>query len=701
MSTEPIFDSLHTIPTKLEISFLDSKKTFEQLTNNEKLYAYILFRASWAGVPIVAKQTSKESYPIIKLFLDIFKNINVYTLDKTNPNMDHFINYVAYVMGENGNYASFGDTKMVPRMKPEEMREIMTTYFSAYLLRYLDLEDKIFSLNESEKLLGYYPDNTTTYFSSNMSETDAKIVDDYVSFKKLEGWNTRAKKYDNSEKILKWLNINKCDTSFVPSTLYLIKIASVTKPKDQNIKMEKYNDSYFILDYGDFSDELEKIKMWIKGAAMCCDSDVRKQMLEYYHRHFKYGDIVDHKKSQIYWVADKMPSVETNIGFIENYRDPSGIRATFQSFVAMVDKEKTKKFQRLVKQAPKFLLYLPWPREFEKDTFSAPDFTSLDVLTFVGSGIPSGINIPNYDDIRQNHGFKNVSLDNIITSNYVQTELPKYLVESDGILYNKYGKQSFAIDVAGHELLGHGSGKLFVENLDGTFNFDKNTINPITGLPVDKWYRPNETWSYKFSKISSAYEECRAECVGLLLSNFKEMHDIFEYAESEWKDICYVSWLWMVRTGLISTLAYNPERKMWSQAHSQARYVIYRVLKETGMVHIELKDQTFIIHVDRNKIETHGLPALKNFLMKLNVYKSTADVENGSKLFLHYSQVDDSDLKLRSIHLKEKKPRTIFIQPTLKLVDDGYETKIIYHGYDNSPEDLIQSYVDKMNITLV
>src|SRR5436189_6317017 len=86
-------------------------------------------------------------------------------------------------------------------------------------------------------------------------------------------------------------------------------------------------------------------------------------------------------------------------------------------------------------------------------------------------------------------------------------------------MFYKHKEHAFYLWVAFHELLGHGTGKLLVENNDGSFNFDIQNppINPLNGKPVESWYRPGETWTGLFGDIATTVDECRAECVGAYL----------------------------------------------------------------------------------------------------------------------------------------------------------------------------------------
>ena len=97
----------------------------------------------------------------------------------------------------------------------------------------------------------------------------------------------------------------------------------------------------------------------------------------------------------------------------------------------------------------------------------------------------------------------------------------------------KHREHAFYLWVVFHELLGHGTGKLLVENPSGGFNFDPRNppINPLTGKPINSWYKHGQTWTGIFGEIATTVDECHAECVGAYLLSDMELLAMFGYTD--------------------------------------------------------------------------------------------------------------------------------------------------------------------------
>jgi len=189
-------------------------------------------------------------------------------------------------------------------------------------------------------------------------------------------------------------------------------------------------------------------------------------MLEKYIEHYQTGSIEAHKDSQRFWIRDKNPVVESCQGWIEKYLDPENARGYYEGFVAILDKEKSKKFNALVENSETIVPKLPWPKHMEKDKFLAPTYTTLDIICFACKHCPLGINIPNYDDIKDNEGFKNVFLANSAPS--YRGSVIEFTTPEQEKLLQELQARSYEVHVGCHELLGHGTGKLLFRGEDGS-----------------------------------------------------------------------------------------------------------------------------------------------------------------------------------------------------------------------------------------
>jgi dipeptidyl-peptidase III len=677
---------IHVTPNDVPVRALAARTSFEGLTEKERLYAYWMSEASWRGAPIVSAQVSPESPQIFDFLLRIYAKhpqrlrIDGHRAGITDAEFAALDDYAARFFSNLGNYLEFGDTKFVPAIAPERVARIVEVASrlsqrpdDALQQAFERVRGVIWSLDDRERHLGFPGEGVSGYYGPGVSQADVEFVRRYLESKQIEPWNTRVI-YETAgpEKVLK------------------VRIASARRFEQRDV----FEDRPILIGYGDHSESLTGVIDALKRVEPHCANDIQREMIRKYIEHFAEGHITLHKDAMRAWVKDLSPAVETNLGFIETYRDPANVRAEWEGLVAVVNREESKLFSKLVEDAPRLIPQLPWPKEFEKDTFERPDFTSLDVLTFANAGIPAGINIPNYDDIRMTLGFKNVSLGNVLAAAGVSQDRVEYIPDADQELYRALRGPAFHVQVALHELLGHGSGKLLTEEADSTFNFDKSTVNPLTGASVATWYKPGQSWNTVFGRISTSYEECRAEAVGLWLGSDPGVLALFGHANDA-ESVIYVNWLSMARAGIDALTVYDPEKQAFGQAHAQGRYVLMRVMLEAGQGLLVIEPDAqgrFIVTLDRTKIESVGRPAIGKFLTQLGVHKATADFAAGSALYAKYSAVDATMSKLREYALQVKKPRHIWVQPVLDLGQDG---KVIFREYPATDRGIIDSFVDR------
>merc|ERR1719180_213033 len=618
-------NSQFILPDDQPVVRLDAATAFNLLGAREQLYSHYLSRASWYGGLVVLLQTSPESPSIFRLLLRLARAQDTASLRAAaiaaglnDQQVNAFFVYCSGFLSNMGNYKGFGDSKFVPNL-PVEALETLVKASEAYKADqgvvggiWEDVKGPMYSLKDLEKQLGLGKKGITKYFTPNCDLEDSELVNRFFKTKSLEGYINR---------VIKTVEGGK--------TCYEIRNAGVA----DTVQIEEdFEGCKMKVTTGDYQGLLDRVAINLGEAAKHAANSDEANMLKEYVASFKEGSLDKHKEGSRYWIKNKGPLVETYIGFIETYRDPAGMRGEFEGFVAMVNKQMSEKFQVLVDRAEEMLPMLPWPKEFEKDEFLRPDFTSLDVPTF-------------------------------------------------------------EVQVGLHELLGHGSGKLFYKG-----NFPESLVNPLTKEAVAHTYGPGETYDSVFTSLGSSYEECRAECVGIHLCLEPGVCEIFGHSGAEAEDIKYANWLSMVHAGLKGLEMFSPASQEWKQAHSQARFVIMQVMLEAGQDFLTIKECTgedgkpdMLITMDRSKVATVGQPAIASFLQKLQVYKATADISAAKQMYDKYSEVSEPWASRRDIVVARKQARMILVQANTNLVDEKLELV----QYDPSPEGMVKSWAER------
>ncbi|KAK0476103.1 aflatoxin-detoxifizyme [Armillaria novae-zelandiae] len=678
MATTTVYSERFLADKAAPLCGMDVGKSFDQLSAKEKLYTHYLTEASWAGARIIQAQWTEQATDLYDLLILTFSadgklaDLNALKTSSglSDDDWEALTEYTVQVLSNLVNYKTFGFTKIIPRVDTDKFEAVVKASSNADQASALfsKLKQHIYALSpEATLFIGKRKDGHVSNYYLGEAVGDAEVDAIQSAAEKLgvDILNTRVRKNGTGNYTL------------------LVASAKTSPPAVHDFEIDT-KPAKLTIEYGDYALSLRKVVAALEEANKYAANDHQSAMIEGYMKSFDSGSIPEHKAASTEWVKDIGPV------FVETYVDPYGGRAEWEGFTAIVNKQLSAKYETLLIKS------LPWGTDFEVDVFKKPDFTALEVVSFATGGIPAGIN--NYYEVRESTGFKNVSLANILAAKAPNEELT-FIHPDDVELYNAWDSRAFELQVANHELLGHGSGKLFQESADGKLNFiPEKVINPLTGKP-HSWYKPGQTPDSVLGEVSSSMEECRAETVALYLVSNLDILKIFNYIDQrEIEEIQYITFLMMARAGLRALEFYDPTTKKHGQAHMQARMGITQYLIRAGIARLDLiKDasgelENIYVRVDRDKVLSKGKEVVGQLLIELQVRKSTADGAGSRAFYKTLTEpITGWEGKIRDIVLKKKLPRKIFVQPNTFVVDGAVQLK----EYPLTAAGVIESFIER------
>ena len=429
---------------------------------------------------------------------------------------------------------------------------------------------------------------------------------------------------------------------------------------------------------GLYTQAIEKIVAELQLAVPFAENENQKKVIETLISYYKTGDLKEFDAYAVLWVKDTVSEVDFINGFTETYGDPLGMKASWESTVNFVNKEATKRTIVISNNAQWFEDNSPVDSRFKKKEVKGVSAKVITVAMLGGDCYPAtpiGINLPNADWIRKDHGSKSVTIENITEA---------YDKASQGSGFNEefvwsdkerealktYGFLTDNLHTDLHECLGHGSGQL------------------LPGVASDA-----------LKAYSSTLEETRADLFGLYYIADPKLVELGLVPDAEAYKAEYYKY---IMNGLMSQLVRIELGKNVEEAHMRNRQLIAKWAFEQGKADnvIELKKKegkTYVVVNDYAKLrELFG-----KLLAEVQRIKSEGDFAAGKKLVEDYAVKVDPELHaevLKRYAALNLAPYKGFVNPVMKLVKnekgevtdvtldytEGYTQQMVRYGKEYS-----------------
>ena len=606
---------------------------WDELSLRQKEYVYHLGEAAKYGRDIIWMQNCEVNLPIRKAVETV---IEKYEGDRDSKDYQDFLVYAKRLFFSNGIHHHYAEDKFFPDCSREYFRSLLESTGQA---------------DDADMLLDWIYNPDVFPQRKSMDKSGDIVAESAVNF------------YDNVTRAeVEKFYADMADPDDPQPISYGLN-SKLVKGDDGVIREEVYRIG------GLYGPALEKIVAELGKARAFAENATQEKYIDLLMEYYRTGDLKLWDAYNIEWVNDTLGTVDFVNGFVEDYNDPLGRKATWEGLVNIKDHAASARTEIISENAQWFEDHSPVDSRFKKPVVKGVSAKVIDATTLAGDCYPStpiGINLPNADWIRRDYGSKSVTIANITHAyDLAAQESPNSTLkefawsEEEVAAAKKYLTLTDEIHTDLHECLGHGSGQL----LPGT------SANAL-------------------GEYSSTLEETRADLFGLYYIADPKLVELGILPDSEaWKPQ-YSNY---IRNGLMVQFTRVELGKKNTEAHMQNRKLIAEWCYEAGqadnVIEKKVRDgKTYFVVNDYDALR--GL--FGKLLAEVQRIKSEGDYEAGKALVEKYAVNIDPELhkevleRYKALNLKPYggfvNPEIIPVEKNGKIVDYRVEYPTDYLG---------------------
>ena len=598
---------------------------WDSLSLKQKEYAYHLAEAAKWGRDILWDQNCKDNLRVRHAVENILEN---YQGDRSTADFEAFTVYAKRLFFSNGIHHHYAEDKFFPGCPQAYFAELL----KAVGIEDADLLDVIYNPER-------YPQRRSTETSGDIVALSAVNFYDGVTRDEVEKYYAGIVDPKDPQPISYGLN------------------TKVVKDPDGVIREHPWKVG------GIYSPAIEHICEELLKARDVAENDIQARALGLLVDYYRTGDLRKWDEFNIEWVKDTIGTVDFINGFVEDYNDPLGRKGAWEGYVNIKDFEASARTEKLSANAQWFEDHSPVDPRFRKAVVKGVSAKVINAVCLAGDSYPStpiGINLPNADWIRKDHGSKSVTIANIThTYDLSAQESPKSTLaefawdEAEIARAKKWGTVADEIHTDLHECLGHGSGQL------------------LPGVSTTA-----------MGEYASALEEARADLFGLYYTADPKMVELGIMPDPEAYKAEYDNY---IRNGMMVQFTRVELGRPNTEAHMQNRKLIAEWCYEKGaadnVIEKKVRDgKTYFVVNDYVKLRA----LFAELLAEIQRIKSEGDYAAGKNLIetyaVHIDPVLHKEVKERYEAL-DLKPYGGFINPEIRpVVKDGavVDYEIVY-----------------------